>query len=174
MKFFGIELKFNNFDIWHRGNFNPADKQDTLGYDPLDKTGDIMHGKLNLQAGTASEAPLNIPHGTAPTSPVNGDLWTTTSAPMMRINGTTRTLYHNGNASTAALTTATQAEAEAGTSTTVRGWTAQRIRQAIHAILPTKLSQLENDIGAGGGIVITTSPTAPSSPSPGDFWYKEE
>jgi hypothetical protein len=39
--------------------------------------------------------------------------------------------------------------------------------------IPTKLSQLENDIGAGGGVKITTSPTAPSNPSPGDFWYKE-
>lgn len=38
--------------------------------------------------------------------------------------------------------------------------------------IPTKMSQLENDIGAGGGIKITTNATAPSSPSPGDFWYK--
>lgn len=39
--------------------------------------------------------------------------------------------------------------------------------------MPTKLSQFENDIGAGGGIKITTAITAPSTPSPGDFWYKE-
>ncbi|GCD13132.1 hyaluronate lyase N-terminal domain-containing protein [Clostridium tagluense] len=38
--------------------------------------------------------------------------------------------------------------------------------------IPTKLSQLTNDIGAGGGIKITTSPTSPTSPSPSDFWYK--
>lgn len=38
--------------------------------------------------------------------------------------------------------------------------------------MPTKLSQFQNDIGAGGG-KITTASTAPSSPSPGDFWYKE-
>lgn len=37
----------------------------------------------------------------------------------------------------------------------------------------TKLSQLQNDIGAGGGVKITTSATAPDTTSPGDFWYKE-
>lgn len=39
--------------------------------------------------------------------------------------------------------------------------------------VPTKLSELTNDIGAGGGIKITTSTVAPGSTSPGDFWYKE-
>lgn len=129
--------------------------------------------KVNLPASTTSEASINIPHGTAPTTPTNGDVWSTTSSLYARINGTTRTIYHSGNAGTAALSTVSQAEAETGTATTVRGWTAQRIRQAINAILPTKLSQLENDIGAGGGVKITTSATAPTSPSPGDFWYKE-
>jgi len=41
------------------------------------------------------------------------------------------------------------------------------------AAIPTKLSQLANDIGAGGGIKITTSNTEPAGNSPGDFWYKE-
>jgi formate-dependent phosphoribosylglycinamide formyltransferase (GAR transformylase) len=41
------------------------------------------------------------------------------------------------------------------------------------ASVPTKLSQLQNDIGAGVGVKITTSATAPTSPAPGDFWYKE-
>lgn len=39
--------------------------------------------------------------------------------------------------------------------------------------MPTKLSQFSNDIGAGGGVKITTSAAAPTTPSPGDFWYKE-
>lgn len=38
--------------------------------------------------------------------------------------------------------------------------------------VPTKLSDLQNDIGAGGGVKITTAATAPSAPSPGDFWYQ--
>ena len=102
----------------------------------VDKDGDTMVGKLTLPASTTTEASINIPHGTAPTSPVNGDIWTTTSAPLIRINGTTRTIYHNGNASTAALTTVSQADAEEGTSTTVRAWTALRVRQAIEAVSP--------------------------------------
>jgi hypothetical protein len=129
--------------------------------------------KLILLASTVSEASLNIPHGTAPTTPENGDMWTTTSAPMVRINGTTRTIYHNGNAATAALSTVTQTEAEAGTATAVRGWTAQRVRQAIVAILPTKLSQFENDIGAGAGLNIVPAATEPAGLSAGDWWYRE-
>lgn len=46
------------------------------------------------------------------------------------------------------------------------------IRLASTSDIPVKLSQLQNDIGAGGGVKITTSSTAPSNPSPGDFWYK--
>jgi hypothetical protein len=38
--------------------------------------------------------------------------------------------------------------------------------------MPTKLSEFINDIGAGSGVKITTSSTAPASPSPGDFWYQ--
>ncbi|WP_373845285.1 hypothetical protein [Clostridium sp.] len=29
MKLFGIEFKFNGFDIWHKGNFDPTTKSDT-------------------------------------------------------------------------------------------------------------------------------------------------
>jgi len=288
LKFFGIEFKFNGFDIWHKGNFNPDIKSDvghthsalssniTLGdggngevnqtsgswwqklffIDTADKnvhrfgfserqgsgdyvelfgvdgngdvyakgtkvskeghvhttssitdfpaalpadggnadtiegkrssdfvlkTGDEMGGKLTLPL-------INIPHAAAPTSPLNGDMWTTTAAPYMRINGTTRTIIHSG-IPTSLASDVSQAEAEVGASTTRRWWTAQRIAQAIASLqavksvngttgdvnlsIPSKLSQLENDIGAGGGIKITTATIAPSAPSPGDFWYKE-
>ncbi len=67
---------------------------------------------------------------------------------------------------------ATQAEAEAGVSA-VKYMTPQRTKQAIDKFKPTKLSELTNDIGAGGGIKITTSATAPTGTSPGDFWYRE-
>lgn len=39
--------------------------------------------------------------------------------------------------------------------------------------LPTKLSQLENDIGAGAGLNIVVSATEPAGLNPGDWWYKE-
>jgi len=51
-----------------------------------------MYKPLVAIAATTSLAPVNIPHGTAPTSPTNGDLWTTTVAPFVRINGTTHNL----------------------------------------------------------------------------------
>lgn len=38
-------------------------------------------------ASTTSVSSLRLPHGSAPTSPVNGDVWTTTSAMFVRING---------------------------------------------------------------------------------------
>lgn len=39
--------------------------------------------------------------------------------------------------------------------------------------MPTKLSQFENDIGAGGGIKIITSATEPPTLVAGDQWHKE-
>lgn len=85
-------------------------------------------GKKIFPVPSTSEASLNVPHGVAPTSPVNGDIWTTTAALLVRINGTTRTMAH-----TATWSTVSQAEAEAGTATTQRLWTAQRVSQAIAA-----------------------------------------
>lgn len=71
-------------------------------------------------AAVTGAASLNIPHGTAPTSPNNGDVWTTTAAMFVRINGTTQTLATLGaNTFTAAqtinagtLTTAAQSLAQ--------------------------------------------------------------
>lgn len=40
-------------------------------------------------AATTAISSLRLPHGTAPTSPVNGDMWTTTSSLLVRINGAT-------------------------------------------------------------------------------------
>ena len=48
-----------------------------------------QNGKVGTVASTTTAAGLNIPHGTAPTTPVNGDIWTTTSALLVRINGST-------------------------------------------------------------------------------------
>ena len=39
--------------------------------------------------------------------------------------------------------------------------------------MPTKLSQFENDIGAGVGLNIVCSATEPVGLNPGDWWYKE-
>lgn len=58
------------------------------GYAPL--SGATFTGKVNTATATATAAGLNVPHGSAPTSPVNGDIWTTTSGLLARINGATR------------------------------------------------------------------------------------
>ena len=47
---------------------------------------------VHLGASTTARASLCIPHGTAPTSPVNGDVWTTTTAMLLRLNGTTKNI----------------------------------------------------------------------------------
>lgn len=99
----------------------------------VNKNGDIFTGNIALPAATTAYASLTIPHGTAPTSPVNGDIWTTTSGVLARINGTTRTLAH-----TSQWSLATQAEAEAGASTTARLWSPERVNQAISALAPLK------------------------------------
>lgn len=47
-------------------------------------------GKITLFTATTAAASLAIPHGAAPTAPVNGDVWSTTTGMLMRVNGTTR------------------------------------------------------------------------------------
>ncbi|HEV2816153.1 MAG TPA: hypothetical protein VGW40_02880 [Allosphingosinicella sp.] len=65
-------------------------------------------GKVTTAASATGGAGLNLPHGTAPTSPVNGDVWTTTSGTLWRINGATKTVAFtdsNITGSAATLTT---------------------------------------------------------------------
>lgn len=66
-----------------------AQKQNSLGYTPVNKAGDTMLGRLTMMASTTSFASMNIPHGVAPTSPNNGDIWTTTVGMFVRVNGVT-------------------------------------------------------------------------------------
>jgi len=51
---------------------------------------------LITPASTTGVSSLRIPHGSAPTSPVNGDIWTTSTAMFVRINGTTVQLGSGG------------------------------------------------------------------------------
>jgi len=56
--------------------------------------GATFTGKVNTIASTTTNAGLNVPHGVAPTSAVNGDIWTTTSDLLVRINGVNRTMVN--------------------------------------------------------------------------------
>lgn len=64
-------------------------KQDTLGYLPVNKSGDVMLGRLVTAAPSSTTAGLNLTCGSTPASPVNGDQWCTTAGLFMRINGVT-------------------------------------------------------------------------------------
>jgi hypothetical protein len=57
----------------------------------LPLAGGTLTGKVNTVASDTDEAGINLAPGTAPTSPVNGDLWTTTSRLVTRLNGSTWT-----------------------------------------------------------------------------------
>lgn len=76
---------------------NPA-TQAWVGANFCRLTGCTMTGELVTAASATGTAGLNIPHGTAPTSPVNGDVWTTTSGLLARINGATQTYLFSGGA----------------------------------------------------------------------------
>lgn len=64
-------------------------KQDALGYTPVNKAGDVMLGRLVTTASTTSVAGFAVTPGVAPTTPTNGDMWTTTAGLFVRINGAT-------------------------------------------------------------------------------------
>jgi hypothetical protein len=97
----------------------------------LARAGGSMTGPLRLE-WNGTHAPLSLPNtGTVnPASLADGDLWHRSSTLYARLGGTIRTLIHNGNP-TALASDMPQAEAEAGSATTRRWVTAQRLRQAI-------------------------------------------
>lgn len=64
-------------------------KQDTLGYTPLNVAGGTMSGRLITAAPGASLAGLNLTPGSTPGAPVNGDVWVTSAGMFVRVNGST-------------------------------------------------------------------------------------
>lgn len=87
-----------------------ARKQNTLGYVPVNKAGDVMLGKLATTPATTSQSGFAIQTGASPLSPKEGDLWSTTAGlysylgaatrfvPLPPTSGTLTTVLH-GNAS---------------------------------------------------------------------------
>jgi hypothetical protein len=53
------------------------------------KAGDTFTGPVITAASATGGAGFRLPHGAAPSSPTNGDIWTTTSGLLARINGAT-------------------------------------------------------------------------------------
>src|SRR5690606_5981689 len=97
----------------------------------VEQDGAKRTGKPVPPPDTTTHASLNVPPGATPNTPVDGDIWTTTASIFARLSGTSHTMYHNGN-----LVLPSQVEAEAGTATTERVWSAQRVKQAIEALTP--------------------------------------
>ncbi len=66
-----------------------ADKQDDLGYIPVNQAGDTMLGRFVTYASITARAGFNIPPGVAPSSPVDGDMWLSASGLYFQDNGET-------------------------------------------------------------------------------------
>lgn len=75
-------------------------KQDAIGYVPVNKAGDSMLGRLVMSAGTTSRSGLSITPGAAPLAPVDGDVWTTNTNFYVQINGVTTTFLTSSNSAT--------------------------------------------------------------------------
>lgn len=107
-------------------------------------------GAVLTSASTTTRAGLRIPHGTAPTTPTNGDLWTTTTAVLARINGTTRTFGLLGVANDWATTQTARAWLTTVQTSTPTGTT--------YTWTITSGAQLELNLGSStGNVTITTS-----------------
>lgn len=117
-------VSFDGDDIGYSSE-NVQDAIEEVVSATVAKTGSTMTGRLVLPA-SAAVGPLNIPHGSTPATLVNGDVWTSTSGLSARINGATATHWSDVN-----MAAVDQSEAETGTGTTVRAWTAQRVRQSV-------------------------------------------
>lgn len=64
-------------------------KQDVLGFTPLNRGGDVMFGPLATTASTTSRAGFSVSPGIAPTSPVDGNIWLTGAGLFYRVGGLT-------------------------------------------------------------------------------------
>ncbi|WP_273225660.1 hypothetical protein [Geosporobacter ferrireducens] len=128
------DMMKSTYDTNNNGKVDVAEVADSVAWEGVT-------GKKVFPVSNTTEASLTIPHGVAPVEPVNGDIWTTTSGLYLRLNGTTRTMAH-----TASWSTVSQAEAETGTATSQRLWTAQRVKQAIDANAMPKGPLTWNDL----------------------------
>jgi hypothetical protein len=66
-----------------------AQKQDTLGFTPLNVAGGVMTGRLVTAPPSSTTSGFNLTPGSTPASPVNGDLWIASGGIFAQINGAT-------------------------------------------------------------------------------------
>lgn len=96
-------------------------KQDALGFAPVNSAGGIMTGRLVTAPPSGTTSGFNLTCGSAPASPVNGDEWCTTAGLFVQINGATvGPLAQTGGSNLFTGQQTTQ-----GLTTTAPGWYAQ-------------------------------------------------
>lgn len=66
-----------------------ANKQDVLGFSPVNSAGGVLTGRLVTAPPSGTTSGLNLTPGSTPGSPVNGDIWITSVGTFVRINGAT-------------------------------------------------------------------------------------
>ena len=147
----GYYVGASNDKVWHEGNDGSGSGLDADTVDGIHANDFIQKNeKITLPASTTDTAYLNLPNGNAPYSPKNGDIWQQNNNFYTRLNNSTKTIYHNGNAPTANLSTVSQTDAEAGTNTTRYAWTPERVHQAINANLIKSPKLFANTSGIKG------------------------
>jgi hypothetical protein len=134
------------------GTVAAGDDSRITGALPLDGSA-AMTGPLTLPASTTAATSLHIPPGVDPTAPVNGDLWADSGGLRLRRSGTTAFLWDSSS-----LSLISKADAEAGTSTIGRVWTAERVAQAIDARVPQpSIAKAWVNFNGSGTVAINAS-----------------
>lgn len=207
MKLFGLELKFNGFDLWHTGNFDPAGKADKTYVDTQLVTKQaavtgaatsVISANLTASMVLVSDASGKVAAHAAVTATELGYLDGATSAIQTQLNGkqasitggattitgsnltASRALVSDASGKVAVLAvTSTELGYISGVTSSVQtqlnGKAASSHTHTKSQItdMPSKLSQLENDIGAGAGLKISPGATEPAGLVTGDWWYEE-
>ena len=84
-----VTFSFGNVLTPGQWNLAFAQKQDALGFTPVNRAGDTMGGELVTAPATTGGAGFSIPPGVAPAAPVDGNFWTTLEGVFAQISGKT-------------------------------------------------------------------------------------
>jgi hypothetical protein len=139
-----------------------SNKQDALGFSPLNAAGGVMTGPLITAAPISSASGFNLPPGTAPSSPNNGDMWTTSAGLFAQINGTT---IEVAGASSCTGAGAFQVGTGSGVQCSTAAGSVATLTGGPLTVNPTALSTNQ-------GIVVTQSSPASGTPT-GPFAYNQ-
>lgn len=179
MKFFGIEIKFNGFDIWHKGNFTPSTVATSGKYSDLSGAPTSLPANGGTSATCSGNSATASKWQTARIISITGD--GSGSASVDGSSNVTLTLTvaddsHNHVISNVdGLQSALDTKAPIASPTftgTPKASTPATTDNSTNLATTAWVKALGYITAAGSGAKIAVSSTAPSSPQPGDFWYK--